>query len=94
MVLPVTVEGLTANADGLYRLTDIDARMAKAMAEYDAIEDETTDIEDKTSDDGQRPMLHGQRSMVNGPAYTLDGKQANDSTRGIVIENNTKYIRR
>ena len=94
MVLPVTVEGLTANADGLYRLTDIDARMAKAMAEYDAIEDETTDIEDKTSDDGKQPILHGQRSMVNGSAYTLDGKQANDSTRGIVIENNTKYIRR
>ena len=39
MVLPVTVEGLTANADGLYRLSDIDARMAETMAEYDAIED-------------------------------------------------------
>ena len=39
MVLPVTVEGLAANADGLYRLSDIDARMAETMAEYDAIED-------------------------------------------------------
>ena len=39
MVVPVTVEGLTANADGLYRLADLDARMAEAMAEYDAIED-------------------------------------------------------
>ena len=39
MVLPVTVEGLTANADGLYRLSDLDARMAETMAEYDAIED-------------------------------------------------------
>ena len=39
MVLPVTVEGLTANADGLYRLCDLDARMAETMAEYDAIED-------------------------------------------------------
>ena len=39
MVLPVTVEGLAANADGLYRLSDLDARMAETMAEYDAIED-------------------------------------------------------
>ena len=39
MVMPVTVEGLTANSDGLYRLSDLDARFAKAMAEYDAIED-------------------------------------------------------
>ncbi len=39
MVQTVTVEGLTANGDGLYRLADLDARMAEAMAEYDAIED-------------------------------------------------------
>lgn len=39
MVLPVAVDGLTPNADGLYRLSDLDARMAEAMAEYDAIED-------------------------------------------------------
>ena len=44
MVLPVTVEGLTPNADGLYRLTDLDARFAETMAEYDAIEDTPTDI--------------------------------------------------
>ena len=41
MVLPITIEGLTPNADGLYRLSDLDARMAEAMAEYDAIEDES-----------------------------------------------------
>ncbi len=39
MVLPITIDGLTPNADGLYRLSDLDARMAEAMAEYDAIED-------------------------------------------------------
>jgi glucose-1-phosphatase len=44
MVLPVTVEGLTPNADGLYRLTDLDARFAETMAEYDAIEDASTDV--------------------------------------------------
>ena len=44
MVLPVTIEGLTANADGLYRLADLDARMAETMAEYDAIEDVPTTV--------------------------------------------------
>ena len=40
MVKPVTIEGLTPNSDGLYRLSELDARMAEAMAEYDAIVDE------------------------------------------------------
>ena len=39
MVMPVTVEGLTANDDGLYRLSDLDNRMAEAMTEYEKIED-------------------------------------------------------
>ena len=42
MVRPVSIEGLTPNADGLYRLSDLDARIAEAMAEYDAIEDAPT----------------------------------------------------
>ena len=41
MVMPVTIEGLEANSDGLYLLSDFDARMAEAMAEYEAIEDES-----------------------------------------------------
>ena len=40
MVKPVTIEGLTPNSDGLYRLSELDARMAEAMAEYDAIVDD------------------------------------------------------
>ena len=40
MVKPVTIDGLTPNSDGLYRLSEFDARMAEAMAEYDAIVDE------------------------------------------------------
>ena len=44
MVLPVTVEGLTPNADGLYRLSDLDHRMQETMAEYEAIEDAATAI--------------------------------------------------
>ena len=42
MVRPVSIEGLTPNADGLYSLSDLDARIAEAMAEYDAIEDAPT----------------------------------------------------
>ena len=42
MVMPVTVEGLTANDDGLYRLSDLDNRMAEAMSEYENIEDAPT----------------------------------------------------
>ena len=40
MVKPVTIDGLTPNIDGLYRLSELDARMAEAMAEYDAIVDD------------------------------------------------------
>ncbi len=40
MVKPVTIDGLTPNSDGLYRLSELDARMAEAMAENDAIVDD------------------------------------------------------
>ena len=82
MVLPVTVEGLTANADGLYRLADLDARFAEAMAEYDAIEDATDDVRPAA-----RIIPIGQ-----GRTYTLGGTQANDSTRGIVVTDNRKVV--
>ena len=83
MVLPVTVEGLTANGDGLYRLTDLDARFAEAMAEYDAIEDATA----VAAPARVIPISEGR-------SYTLSGKQANDSTRGIVISDHQKVVRK
>ncbi len=83
MILPVTIEGLSANADGLYRLSDLDKRMAEAMAEYDAIEDIPTSL----------PAAARIVPINDGRAYTLYGTQATDSTRGIVIENNQKVIR-
>ena len=84
MVLPVAVEGLTANADGLYRLADLDARMAETMAEYDAIEDDVTNV--------SAPA----RAIPSGEsrAYTLSGIPATDTTRGIVIEGNHKVMRK
>ena len=82
MVQPVTIEGLTANSDGLYRLTDLDNRMAEAMAEYDAIEDIPTAVTSAT------------RTVTSGDerSYTLNGTPANASTRGIVISNGKKTI--
>ena len=84
MVLPITIEGLTANSDGLYRLADLDVRMAAAMAEYDAIDDETT------------AAPASARIAPNGSAqpYTLGGTQATDNVRGIVIEHGQKTVRR
>ena len=83
MVQPVTIEGLTANSEGLYRLADLDARMAGAMAEYDAIEDAPTGVTAAT------------RTVATdeGHFYTLNGAVANASTRGILIGNGKKTIR-
>lgn len=39
MVLPLTLTGLTPNADGLYKLADVNARFGEAFATYDAIPD-------------------------------------------------------
>ena len=84
MVLPVTVEGLTPNSDGLYRLADLDARMLETMAEYEAIEDVVTEVPATT-------ITVPVRSI---PPYTLNGIQSTDSTRGVVIEQGQKSVRR
>jgi len=84
MVLPVTVEGLSANEDGLYSMTDLDARFAETMAEYDAIEDAATDV---SSAARIIPINQGR-------SYTLSGTQANDSTRGIIITDNQKVLKK
>ena len=82
MVLPVTVEGLTANADGLYRLSDLDAHLADAMAEYDAIEDDTA-VRSVTQPDG-----------ASQPAaiYNLQGQRLDTLQRGVNIVGGTKTI--
>ena len=74
MVLPVTVEGLSANSDGLYRLADLDNRMAETMGEYDAIEDVETAVP------SARII-----PISQGRSYTLSGVQATDSTRGVMV---------
>ena len=75
MVQTVTIEGLTANSDGLYRLADLDARMASAMAEYDAIEDTPTAVSSATRT----------AATSKGRSYTLNGTPANASTQRIGV---------
>ena len=87
MVLPVTVEGLTANSDGLYRMADFDVRMVETMAEYEAIEDEET-----TSVAPLSPLTP-HHSPLTSHSYTLGGVQATDSYQGIVIENGRSALR-
>ena len=83
MILPITIEVLTANSDGLYRLADLDTRMADAMAEYEAIEDAPTDVAALS-----KPI------SANAPyAYTLSGTQATANTQGVIIEQGQKIIR-
>jgi glucose-1-phosphatase len=82
MILPVTIEGLTANGDGLYRLADLDGRMAGAMAEYDAIEDAPTAVSA-----AMRAV-----ATSEGHSYTLSGTPADAYTRGVVIRNDKKIF--
>ncbi len=83
MVKTVTVEGLTANSDGLYRLSDLDEKLASAMAEYDAIQDETTAV----SAPEAIPSA-AQRAAI----YNLQGQQLDKQQKGINIVNGVKTI--
>ncbi len=83
MVKAVTIEGLTANSDGLYRLSDFDGQLATAMSEYDAIKDETTAV----SAPAAAPAA-GQRATI----YNLQGQQLNKQQKGINIVNGVKTV--
>ena len=82
MVLPVTVEGLTANADGLYRFADFDTHMANAMAEYDAIDDAPASIR-------FIPQPAEQKSVA---IYSLQGQRLDTPQLGVNIIGGTKTI--
>ena len=80
MVMPIIVEGLTANSDGLYRLADLDTRMANAMAEYDAIEDAPAAV--KTTMVGQQPAA----------IYNLQGQRLDSFQHGVNIVGGKKLV--
>ena len=81
MVLPVTVTGLTANSDGLYRLSDLDARFAEAMAAYEAIEDVPTAV-----------SAVRQSAAPSAAIYNLHGQRLDTLQRGVNIVGGTKTI--
>ena len=82
MVKPITVEGMTTNSDGLYRLADFDAHMGEAQAEYDAIEDETTAV----------TTVSNTASAKSATIYNLQGQRLNEPQRGVNIIEGEKII--
>ena len=76
MVRPVTIAGLTANSDGLYRLADLDTRMANAMAEYEAIEDAPTEV---------KAASHSETTSQPAAIYNLQGQRLYTVQRGVNI---------
>jgi glucose-1-phosphatase len=83
MVLPITIEGLTANADGLYRLSDLDTHMAGAMAEYEAIEDMPTAV---------RSVSKTEAQSQSAAIYNLQGQRLDTLQRGVNIVGGTKTV--
>ena len=83
MVLPVTIEGLTANADGLYRLSDLDTHMGNVMAEYDAIEDAPTAV---------RPVTQSEAASQPADIYNLQGQRLDTLQRGVNIVGGKKIV--
>jgi glucose-1-phosphatase len=80
MIMPVTVQGLTANSDGLYRLADIDERMGNAMAEYEAIEDVPASV---------RTVEAERKSTA---VYNLQGQQLEGFQRGVIVVGEKKIV--
>ena len=83
MVLPVTIDGLNANSDGLYRLSDLDTRMAEAMAEYDAIEDAPTAVS---------ATINNESASQSAAIYNLMGQQLDTLQHGMNIVGTKKIL--
>lgn len=81
MVMPVTISGLTANSDGLYRLSDLDARMAEAMGEYESIVDAPTSVRSVQ-------VLQEQSAKI----YDLQGHRLDTLQRGVNIVDGQKVM--
>ena len=84
MVLPVTIEGLTANADGLYRLADLDARMAETMAEYDAIEDVPTTVRAVSQSTSPSAAIYDMQGRRLDTYPTVPGIYISDGQKKVV----------
>ena len=82
VVKTVTVNGLTANSDGLYRLADLNLRFTETMKEYDAIVDEPTSVRAiAQSTDAQSAVI-----------YNLQGQRLNSTQPGVNIIGGEKRL--
>jgi len=82
MIGTVTIEGLTPNSDGLYLLSDLNARFNEARAAYEAITDEPTDVTTPLEGRNEAP-----RSIYSLQGYRLDSPQ-----HGLNIVDGTKIV--
>lgn len=82
VVKTVTVNGLSANSDGLYRLADLNLRFTETMKEYDAIVDEPTSVRAiAQSTDAQSAVI-----------YNLQGQRLNSTQPGVNIIGGEKRL--
>ena len=86
MVTPVTFNGLTPNADGLYLMSDIDARMAETMAKYENLEDLPTTVP---------PIPYSKEEQEPTRIYNLQGQRLNTVPQsGVYIQGREKKVAR
>ena len=82
MVFPVALEGLTANEDGLYKLSDLEARFEDRIAAYDEL---LTDINAPT-----RAGVGSKKAAI----YNLKGQRISDEpTNGVYIKEGKKMLK-
>ena len=71
------MEGINHNSDGLYKLSELDARFNQAMSEYDAIVDEPTSLQSANSSTTSKSAdiynLQGQRLEALQPGISRVG---------------------
>ena len=77
MVYPVVLDGLTANSDGLYLLSDLEARLTERIAQYDQLTSGVAASMGENPDAGAR-------------YFRLDGTPATKASRGVVIRQGRK----
>ena len=82
MVFPVALEGLTANEDGLYKFSDLEARFEDRIAAYDEL---LTDIYAPA-----RSAVGSQKAAV----YNLKGQRISDAlANGVYIKEGKKMVK-
>lgn len=87
MAVPLSFEGLTANDDGLYLLSDLEARFEERIAAYDHL---LTDI---------KPINHSEEHSEQASIHNLQGQQLNNHhlsdksiPKGVYIRKGEKVV--